>query len=272
MIDRRNRSTTVVLAAVLVVLVLMSGTAMAREHERLAILVYHRFHPAIAGPTTVTDGVFEAQLAWLAAYHIRVAPLHSAVDSLRGDTPMAEPPCVAITVDDGHRSVYTDMFPLIQRYRIPVTLFVYPSAISNAPYALTWEQLEEMAKSGLVEVQSHTFWHPDFWQEKAKRTAADYRAFVVMQLAQSKERIEARLGGRVDLLAWPFGIHDAELEEEAARAGYRAAFALGRRPALPGGNMFALPRYAVSEADRGARFAAVIEAACPEKPELEKPE
>ena len=271
MIDRRNRSATVVLAAALAVLVPMSGTAMAREQERIALLVYHRFYPAIAGPTTVTDGVFEAQLAWLVAHHIRVAPLHSAVDSLRGDMPVAEPPCVAITVDDGHGSVYTDMFPLIRRYRIPVTLFVYPSAISNAPYALTWEQLEEMAKSGLVEVQSHTFWHPDFRQEKARRTPADYHAFVALQLAQSKERIEARLGRRVDLLAWPYGIHDAELEEAASRAGYRAAFALGRHPAQPGGNMFALPRYAVSDADRGARFAAVIEAACQEKPELGNP-
>lgn len=272
MIDRRNPSTAVVLAAVLLGLVLMSGTAMAREPERITILLYHRFHPAISGPTTVTDGVFEAQLAWLAAHHIRVAPLHAAVDSLRGDTPMAEPPCVAITVDDGHRSVYTDMFPLIQRYRIPVTLFVYPSAISNASYTLTWEQLGEMAKSGLVDIQSHTFWHPDFRRERAKRAPADYHAFVAMQLAQSKQRIEARLGRRVDLLAWPYGIHDAELEEAASRAGYRAAFALGRQPAQPGGNIFALPRYAVSDADRGARFAAVIEAACQEKPELGNPE
>jgi peptidoglycan/xylan/chitin deacetylase (PgdA/CDA1 family) len=266
-IDHRHRSSAIVLAAVLVVLVLMSGIATAREQKKIAFLVYHRFHPATAAPTTVTDGVFEAQLAWLAAHHIRVAPLHSAVDSLRGDTPATEPPCVAITVDDGHRSVYTDMFPLIQRYRIPVTLFVYPSAISNAPYALTWEQLEEMAKSGLVEVQSHTFWHPDFRHEKARRTAADYHAFVALQLAQSKERIEARLGGRADLLAWPYGIHDAELEEAASRAGYRAAFALGRQPALPGADMFALPRYMVSETDRGARFAAMIEAACRETPE-----
>jgi peptidoglycan/xylan/chitin deacetylase (PgdA/CDA1 family) len=32
---------------------------------------------------------------------------------------------VVITVDDGHRSVYTHMFPLVKQYRVPVTLFVH---------------------------------------------------------------------------------------------------------------------------------------------------
>jgi hypothetical protein len=72
--------------------------------------------------------------------------------------------CVAITVDDGHRSVYTDLYPRIVRLRQPVTLFIYPSAISNAPYALTWAKLSEMARSGLVDEQSHTYWHPNFHQ------------------------------------------------------------------------------------------------------------
>jgi peptidoglycan/xylan/chitin deacetylase (PgdA/CDA1 family) len=44
---------------------------------------------------------------------------------------------VAITVDDGHLSVYTELYPLILKHRPPVTLFIYPSAISNASYALT---------------------------------------------------------------------------------------------------------------------------------------
>lgn len=54
------------------------------------------------------------------------------------------------------------MFPLLKKYQIPATLFIYPSAISNASYALTWDQLKEMKETGLIDVQSHTFWHPNF--------------------------------------------------------------------------------------------------------------
>jgi hypothetical protein len=60
------------------------------------------------------------------------------------------------------------------------------------------------------------------------------------------------------MLAWPFGIHDAELAEAASRAGYVAAFTMERRHARPGADCLALPRYLINDFDRGARFAAIF--------------
>jgi hypothetical protein len=54
---------------------------------------------------------------------------------------------------------------------IPVSLFIYPSAISNASYELTWKQLKEMHASGLVDIESHTYWHPDLSMEKSHLTS-----------------------------------------------------------------------------------------------------
>ena len=81
------------------------------------------------------------------------------------------------------------------------------------------------------------------------------------QFTRSKEVISRRLGGSVDMLAWPFGIHDSELEQWAALAGYSAAFTLERRPAGREANLLALPRYLMTDLDRGARFAAIVEGA-----------
>jgi len=226
-----------------------------------AILVYHRFGPKAAS-TTVSDAALDIQLAWLAR-HVRVEPLRDVIAALRAGDIAAGRACVAITADDGHRSVYTDLFPRILRYRLPVTLFIYPSAISNASYALTWPELAEMQASGLVDVQSHTYWHPNFHQEKARRTPDDYRAFVTMQLVRSKQVLEARTGRTVNMLAWPFAIHDAELEAAASRAGYTTAFLLGNQPALPTDDMLALPRIWVSDADHDAQLARTIGSACP---------
>ncbi|MFW1406334.1 polysaccharide deacetylase family protein, partial [Vibrio parahaemolyticus] len=92
-------------------------------------------------------------------------------------------------------------------------------AISNASYAITWEQLHEMQASGFVDVQSHTYWHPNFHIERKRRSPADYRAFVDDQLRRSRQVLEARLKTPVDLLAWPFGIVDSELEAAAQQAG-----------------------------------------------------
>jgi hypothetical protein len=52
--------------------------------------------------------------------------------------------------------------------RFPVTLFVYPSCISRASYAMTWKQLKELAATPFFSVQSHTFWHPNFKQESKR--------------------------------------------------------------------------------------------------------
>jgi peptidoglycan/xylan/chitin deacetylase (PgdA/CDA1 family) len=152
-----------------------------------------------------------------------------------------------ITADDGHRSVYTHMLPIVRRYQFPVTLFVYPSAISNAGYALTWEQLTALKETGLFDVQSHSYWHPNFKQEKRRLEPGQYDEFVRLQLLKSKQALETKLGGKVDLLAWPFGILDEELIGKAAAAGYVAGFTIERRHVTPRDPVMALPRYLMTQ-------------------------
>ena len=70
-----------------------------------------------------------------------------------------------------------------------MTLFIYPSAISKARYAMTWGQLKELQRTGLLDIQSHTFWHPNFRVEKRRLTPNDYRKFVNLQLVKAKMSI-----------------------------------------------------------------------------------
>jgi peptidoglycan/xylan/chitin deacetylase (PgdA/CDA1 family) len=111
-----------------------------------------------------------------------------------------------------------------------------------------------MAQSGLVDVQSHTVSHLHFNHERARRRPADYQSFVAAELGQSKQTLEERLNKPVVFLAWPYGAFDGDLERAAVAAGYSAAFIVGGRRAGAGDDRFDLPRIAVSDADRGARF------------------
>jgi peptidoglycan/xylan/chitin deacetylase (PgdA/CDA1 family) len=147
----------------------------------------------------------------------------------------------------------------MKRFHIPVTLFIYPSAISNANYAMTWEQLAEIKASGLADIQSHTYWHPNFNIEKKRLTPAAYEKFVQDQLVKSKAVLEQKFGGKVDLLAWPFGIHDPELERAAQAAGYVAAFTIDRRPVTRADKLMALPRFIVTNYDHGARLETLLQ-------------
>lgn len=227
----------------------LSLQARGADGEVLApVLVYHRFGPSVADSMTVTTAAFAAQLEFLKDHGYTVLPLRQLVARLKGGEQRLAEKAVVITVDDGHRSVYTEMLPLVRRHRIPVTLFIYPSAISNASYALTWRQLEELRQSGLFEIQSHTYWHPNFKQEKRRLSPDAYRDLVRMQLAKPRQILAQRLGVDADLLAWPFGIYDEELLAAAAAAGYVAAFTIERRRPRSADRALALPRYLITDA------------------------
>ena len=222
------------------------------------ILLYHRFGPVVADSMTVTTPVFESHLKYLRDNGYTVVPLRQLVDYLLKKGAPLPPRSVVIVADDGHESVYTDMLPLIRKYHVPVTLFIYPSAISNASYAMTWEQLRVLKKSGLVDFQSHSYWHPNFKKDKKKMAPAEYEKSVEMQLRKSREKIEKELNVKVDMLAWPFGIYDDELVRKAAESGYAASFTIERRNAGNADNVMTLPRYLLIDADRGKAFESLL--------------
>jgi peptidoglycan/xylan/chitin deacetylase (PgdA/CDA1 family) len=218
------------------------------QEYRTPILVYHRFGENVSDSMTVSVARFESQLKYLRDNHYQIIPLRELVQNRLIGAPALPERAIVITADDGHRSIYAHMLGLARKYQVPVTLFIYPSAISNADYALTWEQLAALKETGLFDVQSHSYWHPDFKQEKRRLGPGEYDKFVRMQLVKSKQILEAKLGGKVDLLAWPFGIFDDELIGKAAEAGYVAGFTIEGRHVTPRDPVMALPRYLITQA------------------------
>jgi len=216
---------------------------------RVPILLYHRFGPFVSDGMTVTTSTFESHLQYLKNHGYTVIPLRHLVDYYLGKMVSLPSPSLVITADDGHKSVYTDMFPLLRKYQVPVTLFLYPSAISNASYAMTWNQLREIKETGLFDFQSHTFWHPNFKEERKRLKTAEYEFFVEKQLKKSKEKLQRELDVKVDMLAWPFGIYDDWLIRKGIDAGYMAGFTMERRHTSPSENIMALPRYLIVRND-----------------------
>jgi len=234
-------------------------SASAAEGFRVPILLYHRFGPTVADGMTVTTPVFESHMKYLRDNGYTVIPLRRLVDCYQGKAPAPKPKSVVIVADDAHKSVYSDMLPVIRRYGYPVTIFAYPSAISNAKYAMTWDQLRELKKTGLFDIQSHTYWHPNFKKDRKKLSSEAYEKFVMTQLLKSKAKLEAELGAKVDLLAWPFGIYDDYLIKKAVEAGYVASFTIERRHAAPGDPIMKIPRYLLINSDSGRAFAQLLE-------------
>ncbi|MBA2654898.1 MAG: polysaccharide deacetylase family protein [Gammaproteobacteria bacterium] len=232
------------LTKILLLALCFSSIVQAEEQVRVPVLVYHRFGSTVADGMTIKTEEFAAQLKWLKDNGYTVIPLKTLVTYLKGG---AAPPAksVVITADDGHKSVFLNMQPLVQKYKIPVTLFIYPSAISNASYAMTWNELEKLKQTGLFDIQSHTYWHPNFKKDKKKLSGEEYQKLVDTQLKKSKDVLDKKLNIQVDELAWPFGIYDEDLENQAEKAGYVIAFSIDAKPAQKSEKMLSQPRYMI---------------------------
>jgi len=249
-----------ILSVVCLCFLLVGAVAASHAETGVPILLYHRFGPVVADSMTVTTAVFESHLKALRDNGVEIVPLGRALEMTFGAGVPPGRRCVALVADDAHVSVFTTALPLLRKYNAPMTLFVYPSAVSNASYAMTWDQLRELKATGLFDFQSHTYWHPNFKKEREKLPPAEFEKLVHMQLTKSREKLEKELGQKVDLLAWPFGIYDPGLMDKAAAAGYAAAFTIERHPVTRRDHPMALPRYLLADTDRGKIFEAILNA------------
>ena len=131
---------------------------------------------------------------------------------------------IAITFDDGMRSVLTQAAPVLAEYQIPWSLFVVSDWAEGIgafghDMVLNWSELEQVMKLG-AELGSHSVSHPNFGQLEASR--------VTDELANSRRMMEARLGVAPTTFAIPFGQSKnwSALATAAARdTGYEIVYA-----------------------------------------------
>jgi peptidoglycan/xylan/chitin deacetylase (PgdA/CDA1 family) len=166
---------------------------------------------------------------------------------------------LAVTFDDGYRSVIELGLPVLRELGVPGTLFV-PSAkiATEAPMSwpgidhwvgtaygdelvgMSWEEAARLAEAGW-EIGSHTRTHPPLTELDETTLASE--------LSESRIEIERRLGRPCRTIAYPYGDADARVERATAEAGYEAAAALptGRLPSRPSPLMW--PRLMVGRSE-----------------------
>ncbi|NNF27488.1 MAG: polysaccharide deacetylase family protein [Gemmatimonadetes bacterium] len=187
---------------------------------------------------------FEEDLRYLQENGYQTLDADSYLERLRDpDPPRAR--AVVLTFDDGARNLFETVFPLLNAYGMKAVAFICPGLHrEEAEYAVTtdgredgrpcsWEQIEAMHASGVIDFQSHTLEHRYVprWPEAAP--LAGSRADVVDKLRgrplplgedlrTSKTTLENRLGKRVVHLAFPKFIGTRRAVEEGTAAGYEA--------------------------------------------------
>ncbi len=201
--------------------------------QTVPILCYHRFGSG-SSKMLVAPAQFEAQLEWLARNHYRVLRLRDLSGFLSGKEPLPQR-SVVITIDDGYESVYRHAYPALKKFGFTATLFVYTDFVGTRD-GLSWAQLQEMAASGVIDIQAHSKTHRNLIERGASESDAVYRQSIETEVRQPRQVLERRLaaaGVQVQHFAFPFGDANELVLESMQRNEYSLGVTVN-----PGGNPF----------------------------------
>ncbi|MDY1549420.1 poly-beta-1,6-N-acetyl-D-glucosamine N-deacetylase PgaB [Luteibacter sahnii] len=270
----------------LLVLTGLSFPALAQPEARpqapLIVLAYHDVRDDVAAradhdpDATSTDHLI-AHFDWLKANGYHMVSLEQVVQAGHGGAPLP-PNAVLLTFDDGLKSFYTRVYPLLRAYHYPALAALVGSWIDlpdgkRMPYNgsdcdrscfLTWDQVAEMQTSGLVEFASHSWALHEGIQGNPQgnlqpaaaylkydastrryETEAEYSDRLRADLDHSASEIAEHTGVRPRAMVWPYGAYTQVGQNVAASVGMNVSFSLGDRlPKIGAGGT--IPRLLVS--------------------------
>jgi len=224
--------------------------------SRRVILIYHSVG---GGSVSTTVERFNEQMAWLAEY-AEVVTLDALLDMQDGK---AGKPRVALSFDDGYRTLHDVVAPVLKQHGFPAIVYLNAGeigAVNRAPSVpaqghypdetfMLWGEVAALKEQGW-EIGSHGVQHIDLSLSEAHE--------IRHQLTDSKAIIEDRLGVPCRHFSYTWGHYNPVVRALVAEAGYQTAVA-GHHEALSRkSDLFALPRLDIRREYELADFAAVV--------------
>jgi peptidoglycan/xylan/chitin deacetylase (PgdA/CDA1 family) len=168
------------------------------KQVRVPILMYHELNYLHRNSLGMAPGQFESEMEFLHQNDFHTITMEQLYAALYQQRPLPDRP-ILLTFDDGYKSVYTKAYPILSRYGYKGTVFMVTDAIGSRGQhpMLTWTELLEMNRRGIMDVQSHTVHHVDL------RNASN--VVTKQELMQSAQTLSKRLGHPVRFFCYPSG-------------------------------------------------------------------
>lgn len=228
-----------VLVFLLFVVVFLMAVPSSYAAVSVPVLTYHYIGGNPNPADTQRDALsvlpdrFDAQMQQLVDLGYTPISLAQLPASLAGNGP---PKPVLLTFDDGYIDFYYNAYPILKKYNFHAVSFIPTGLISNKNYYMTWDQVKEIQRSGLVDFEDHTVNHVSLSSMSQAQLEAELR--------NSKAVIEAQTGVTVIYIAYPYGTSNARVQQAAQKAGFVGGF--GTWYGRAGGVSMNMPRIKVS--------------------------
>lgn len=251
----------------------------------IPVFMYHHINWYAGDLVTLSPEGFENHLRFLTEKGIQTIFLDELLETLRRGKPFTRP-AVALTFDDGHLDNWVYAFPLLKKYGVKATIFVVTSWMSEGvprvqwepeggpvqdlpristhreskemaaagdyEGGLRWEEARRMEESGLIDIQSHTHSHGDFFLGEHQTLRLDplKKEALRLDLEKSKALIETRLVKPCRFLSWPWGKYDAQAVTLAQELGFAALATTEKGVNFPGSDEWTLKRVVIASGER----------------------
>lgn len=194
----------------------------------------------------------ESHFAWLKKSGYHVVSYQAILDASKGGPQLPEK-AVLLTFDDGYESFYTRVLPLLKKYHYPAVVALVgtwmeqgdPHNLPKDKPLLSWKQVRELIRTGLVEVASHSYdlhrgitANPQGNEQASATSHAydsdlrqyedddEYRQRITLSVSRSANFIWQHAGIRPRLMVWPFGEYNEWLLAASREAGMPHTMAL----------------------------------------------
>ncbi|WP_255210795.1 poly-beta-1,6-N-acetyl-D-glucosamine N-deacetylase PgaB [Methylogaea oryzae] len=273
--------------ACLFCLALTAGAVQAAEPTFLAINYHDIIDEEERVPpfdrVAVSRDHFESHFAWLKQQGYRVVSVQDVLDAADGKRSLPAK-AVLLTFDDGYQSFYTKVFPLLKKYNYPATVALIGTWMDRSvkpdmpgdKQILTWEQARELARSGLVEIASHSYGlHQGIpanpqgneqgaavarrYNKETGRYEDDeaYRKRIHDAMEQSADFIFQNVGVRPRVMVWPYGEYNEITLEAAKEAGMPITMGL-KDGANTLADLRAMKRLLIADDPNREQFAGIV--------------
>ena len=204
------------------------------------IIQYHHVDTETPAATSVSPEVFAQHMGYLASNGFQVWPLPQLIKSLKQGKALPEK-VIAITFDDGYKSVYRYAWPILQKHSFPFTVFINPNLVGGSS-TMSWDELRKLSAQGNT-IANHTAGHPHLVRLLDGESEANWKKRIQREIADAENIIHKKIGHSPKLLAYPYGEYNQQVQ---ALAKNRGLIAFGQHSGAfdQSANWQAIPRFA----------------------------
>jgi peptidoglycan/xylan/chitin deacetylase (PgdA/CDA1 family) len=211
-----------------------------RENSKTIVcFVYHRFGDKRYPSTNIPLSDFESHLKYLKESQFQVLTLSDAIAYLNSDEPVRK--TAVLTIDDGYKSFYDNGLKLLERYKMPATLFINTKTVGASDF-MDWNQLKKVADAG-IEIGNHTHSHDYFLSRPSDKRYSLFRD----EINRSQSIIREHLEITPKVFTYPYGEFDTRMKAIVKEAGFICASAQNSGVLYEDTDRFQIPRFPMSE-------------------------